>query len=80
MKTVLLITFKILEVAAYLFACWLLHFVLDWIGLFDWIDGLSNYILIPMVVILIIIVAIWFVAIFPGWIKQNKEWVNKILD
>jgi len=79
MKTLLLIVFKIVEVALYLFTCYLFSFFFEWIGFFKLIDMLPLWGSIVLFVICVFIVIHWAVCNFPKWIALNKKWVNKIL-
>jgi len=79
MKKVLLIVFKIIEVGLYFAACYPMRLLLEWAGLFKWLDYVSTFWLIVIVVAGVIVVVVWVVNIFDDWIELNKKWVNKIL-
>lgn len=80
MKTLLFITFKILEVGLYLFFVCILDIVLEYFGLFGWMDNLNKaWVLIILISCLALLITS-IIKIIPSWFAKNREWVNKILD
>ena len=80
LKLLLLIVFKIAEIAAYVLFCYLVGLFAEWTGILDWVDGANIYLLYIIGIIGIIIVAVWVIAIFKDWIELNKKWVDKLIS
>ena len=76
MKTFLLIVFKIVEVAAYLFACFLIGLIYIWADIMDW---LSKFEVVIAVCLVLSILGLILNGFFKDWFRINKKWVNKIL-
>jgi hypothetical protein len=75
MKTLLFIVLKVLEITITFAAVYL---VLVWIEIFDWLSRLPNW--ISIVAPVLSITYLILTGFFKDWFKQNKKWVNKILD
>jgi len=88
MKTLLLIGFKIVEVAlivaAYFPLCWV-GYKIEYLisgsnefGMFNPFSLAFTIALLSMILLIILLFHI-FITVIPGWIALNKKWVDKLL-
>ena len=82
MKKVLFIALKIFEITIAIAFCFLLIYLLPIEEFYDWTYRMLGNILYHVVWVTYMIVCLFIFiksGAFKDWIRQNKEWVDKIL-